>query len=219
MKVDVIKKECPKYICVFITELLHSSSDVKMSDMLEHKGELEQNEVRATELPSPPLPDRVSGTGGHSSSSTDSAQLTLLKDCPHNLPEEAEPPLSRIGLDDHKAGMKGLDKNRINEVILEASKGSKFYQNELRKDREIKKRVEQMLHRLAQTTKAQRAEALRSADREVELMERERELGRVIVHVDMDAFYASVEMRDNPSLKDVPMAVGSNNMLVRVGTM
>jgi len=32
-------------------------------------------------------------------------------------------------------------------------------------------------------------------------MEKRRELSRVIVHIDMDAFYASVEMRDDPSLR------------------
>ncbi|KAH7963329.1 hypothetical protein HPB52_020630 [Rhipicephalus sanguineus] len=47
----------------------------------------------------------------------------------------------------------------------------------------------------------------------VEKMECTRDLNRVIVHVDMDAFYAAVEMLDNPSLRDKPMAVGSVGML------
>jgi DNA polymerase-4 len=34
---------------------------------------------------------------------------------------------------------------------------------------------------------------------------------RKIIHIDMDAFFAAVEMRDNPSLKDVPMAVGGSS--------
>ncbi len=34
---------------------------------------------------------------------------------------------------------------------------------------------------------------------------------RKIIHLDMDAFFASVEMRDNPALRNVPMAVGGSS--------
>ena len=39
---------------------------------------------------------------------------------------------------------------------------------------------------------------------------------RTLIHIDMDAFYAAVEERDCPELKDQPMAVGSIGMLVRI---
>jgi DNA polymerase IV len=33
---------------------------------------------------------------------------------------------------------------------------------------------------------------------------------RKIIHIDMDCFYAAIEMRDDPSLRDIPIAVGGS---------
>lgn len=126
------------------------------------------------------------------------------------------PPMSRIGLNAHKAGMEGLDKKKINQVILEASKGSKFYENEVKREKQVTGRINHMLQELKKIIPAQKLSALKAADKEVELLEASRDLRHIIVHIDMDAFYAAVEMRDNPKLRDVPMAVGSNYMLVGI---
>ncbi|CAO3589602.1 unnamed protein product [Absidia cylindrospora] len=50
-------------------------------------------------------------------------------------------------------------------------------------------------------------------DHKIRELEEARDLTQAICHLDMDAFYASVEELDDPSLKDVPMAVGGMSML------
>ncbi|CAI9624470.1 unnamed protein product, partial [Staurois parvus] len=119
----------------------------------------------------------------------------------------------RMGLNDNKAGMEGLDKEKINKIIMDATKGSRFYENELKKDQQVKQRIEKMLQQKALLTSSQINKAQIQVDRMALELERRRNLSHVIVHVDMDAFYAAVEMRDSPELREKPMAVGSMSML------
>ncbi|KAJ7413704.1 DNA polymerase kappa [Willisornis vidua] len=123
--------------------------------------------------------------------------------------------LLRVGLNDNKAGMQGLDKEKINKIIMEATKGSRFYENELKKDQQVNQRIEKMMQLKGKITTQQLLKAQLQVDRLVIELEQSRNLSSTIVHIDMDAFYAAVEMRDNPELKEKPIAVGSMSMLVR----
>ena len=75
------------------------------------------------------------------------------------------------------------------------------------------RQVEEMKLRLSRLTEAEVARARLEADRAADGLRAARDLSRTIVHVDMDAFYAAVEMRDDPALREVPMAVGGMGML------
>ena len=44
-------------------------------------------------------------------------------------------------------------------------------------------------------------------------VEKSRDLRRTWLHVDMDAFYAAVEIRDEPKYATIPMAVGGIGMI------
>ncbi|XP_041869041.1 DNA polymerase kappa isoform X3 [Corvus kubaryi] len=121
--------------------------------------------------------------------------------------------LLRVGLNDNKAGMQGLDKEKINKIIMDATKGSRFYENELKKDQQVNQRIEKMMQLKEKVTTQQLLKAQLQVDKLVIELERSRNLSSTIVHIDMDAFYAAVEMRDNPELKEKPIAVGSMSML------
>jgi len=47
----------------------------------------------------------------------------------------------------------------------------------------------------------------------LQYLESQRNFDHTIVHIDMDAFYAAVEIRENEQLGKKPMAVGTTKML------
>ncbi|XP_029617787.1 DNA polymerase kappa-like [Salmo trutta] len=109
--------------------------------------------------------------------------------------------------------MEGLDRDKINKIIMKSSKGSRFYENEMKKEQQVNLRIERMMLQKAHITEQQLSKAQTQVEKMTFDLESVRDLSRVIVHVDMDAFYAAVETRDCPDLKDKPMAVGSMSML------
>ncbi|XP_044481514.1 DNA polymerase kappa-like isoform X1 [Mangifera indica] len=112
-----------------------------------------------------------------------------------------------------KAGMDGVDKEKVQRVVYEMSKGSKYYENEERKEAFIRQKIEHMRARCAKLTPHDISHHQKVADKRVAELEATRDLSRTWLHVDMDAFYAAVETLSNPSLKGKPMAVGGMSMI------
>uniref|UniRef100_A0ACD6A5E2 Uncharacterized protein n=1 Tax=Avena sativa TaxID=4498 RepID=A0ACD6A5E2_AVESA len=112
-----------------------------------------------------------------------------------------------------KAGMEGVDKEKVQRVIYEMSKGSKYFENEQKKEAITKLKIEHLRAQCAKLTDNDITHFQKVAERKILELEAERDLSKIWLHTDMDAFYAAVETLENPSLKGKPLAVGSMSMI------
>ena len=137
----------------------------------------------------------------------------------HDVPDRPQP--ARTASNEHdslkyhllgpsltKAGQDSVDQSKVSEIIYNASKGSKFFNNEEVKDRNLTEKINKILAKRQQLDKLDLTSDLRRADDYIAELELGRDLSQVVVHLDCDAFYAAVEELDRPELKHVPFAVG-----------
>lgn len=96
---------------------------------------------------------------------------------------------------EHKAGLSGVDKQHVNRVVLEASRGSKFYTNEERKDAELSERIKHLKKR-AEGVRTNEG-ALKAAEKRIATdvlptLEAQRDEGKTILHLDMDCMFVFI---------------------------
>lgn len=117
----------------------------------------------------------------------------------------------------HKSGVQNVDKSSISSLIKSITAGSKFQHSIDAKARRISAQVEDLKMRLINIRQTQclhndstvEAAIKKATAKSESVLQSE----TYFMHLDMDAFYASIEELLNPGLAAIPMAVGHLSML------
>jgi DNA polymerase kappa len=113
----------------------------------------------------------------------------------------------------NKAGMQEMDKEKQAKVIYEMSKDSAYFKRAMKLDEEATARAKKLQVSFDQV-KGSLAIRLQSIVNQKYLeLEKRRSFERICCVLDMDMFFAAVEIRDQPHLKDLPVAVGGMGMI------
>ena len=109
-----------------------------------------------------------------------------------------------------KAGLNTSNAEEIREKIVDASKDTKYFERIKERSHNVDSAVEEMRFKLTCATKSSRKQALKEADALIEKLKSKRNMNDTYLHADLDMFYAAVEALDDPSLNDIPFAVGGD---------
>lgn len=154
-------------------------------------------------------PEKQGGGGGFGEGEQDGGGGESGGATPHTAV-----PLYETVYTNAKAGMDGVDTEKVKRVVYEMSKDSAYFQNDARKNAATEEKIKDMKKKMHDPANAQRIQqAVVETERLCADMEARRDLTKVWIHVDMDAFFASVEELLDPSLKGKPFAVGGMSMI------
>ena len=114
-----------------------------------------------------------------------------------------------------KGGMKGIDHEKIEKIIYETTKNSRIFKRNEEDLAYLKQEVASLEKKLDNFHKNEILynQVKQLADSRIESLKEQRRFDKIWLHLDMDMFFAAVEIKDNPSLKDIPMAVGGMSMI------
>ena len=114
-----------------------------------------------------------------------------------------------------KGGMKGINHEKIEKIIYETTKNSRIFKKNEEDLAYLKQEILSVEKKLENFHKNEilYSQVAQLAKSRIEFLKEQRRFDKIWMHLDMDMFFAAVEIKDNPSLANVPMAVGSMAMI------
>lgn len=111
-----------------------------------------------------------------------------------------------------KAGMEQPVQQNVNQVVDKVLKGTAYYKRQQEKQEENAKKVEFYKAKLAAVQKDDKlmAKLRKEYSLKIKDLTKDVDLSRKWIHIDLDMFYVAIELRDNRTLVDKPVAVGSS---------
>jgi DNA polymerase kappa len=111
--------------------------------------------------------------------------------------------------------MKGIDHQKIDKIIYETTKNTRMFKKNEEDLLYLKQEVASIEKKLDNfhKNKILYDQVKQLATSRIEFLKEQRRFDKIWVHLDMDMFFAAVEIKDNPSLKDIPIAVGNMSMI------